>query len=604
MTIYTSLSENVVLPHCSIFSLVFGAPDRHAEDQSIFIDAPSGYTIRRGQFRGLALSLAHGITNFPSPEPPRAGLLSSILPAAKQRGLPLSQGQVALIFSPNSTAYPLVFFALQAAGVIATLANASYTPRELAHQLRDSNAEIAFVYPALLPVLEQAWKDLGVDTDSARRRTVVIDWAPWSPAQTATEPAPTEFVSLAKLLTLGRLEREVSFDGDRASSSTALMCYSSGTTGLAKGVETTHHNVTSVVTMIRSLLPWKKEEVSLSVLPLFHIFGVVLNMCYWPTFGVPVVVQAGQFTPDMFCSNIAKYRVTTSFVVPPILLAMAKHPAPTKHDITSLRNLTSGAAPLSDSLVNAVVTRLEGLGCKNFVITQGYGLTETTLGVFYLPESHAHRKVGSTGMLLPNLEVKLIEDGPGDKEVQEGEPGELWIRGPTIQKGYLNNPTATKEVLSKCGFFKTGDVVTRDSEGFYTIVDRKKELIKYKGFQVPPADLEAVLISHPEIADAAVIGVYSAEQVTELPRAYIVPAKGLQSFQTEEEKTAFENKITAWVATEVAHHKHLRGGVVIIDIVPKSPAGKILRRELRERYKKESGRDPVTGHPAETPAQQ
>ncbi|KAH7104028.1 AMP binding protein [Auriculariales sp. MPI-PUGE-AT-0066] len=592
MTIYTSTVDNVDLPHCSIFSLVFNSPDRHAEEQTILIDAPSGHTLRRGQFRRLAFH------HLPAPGTPRTGLLSSILPAAKQRGLPLSKGQVALVFSPNSVAYPLVFFALQAAGIIATLANASYTPRELAHQLRDSNAEAAFVHPTLLPALQAAWKELGVDADNARRRTVVIDWTPWDQVQTA-DPALAGFTSLAKLLTLGQLEREVSFDGKRASSAPALMCYSSGTTGLAKGVESTHYNITSLVAMTRPLIPWSKDDIALSVLPLYHIFGVVLNMCYWTTFGVPLVIQAGH-TPDMFCSNIAKYRVTTVFVVPPILLAMAKHPAPTQHDIKSLRNLTSGAAPLSDSLANAVVTRLEGLGCQNVVVTQGYGLTETSPTVFYLPEWHGRRKVGSCGMLLPNLEVKLIADGPGDKEVKEGEPGEVWVRGPTIMKGYLNNPTATKEVTSKCGFFMTGDIATRDSEGFYKIVDRKKELIKYKGFQVPPADLEAVLVSHPEIADAAVIGVYSAEQETELPRAYIVPTAGLQSFKTQEEKAMFEDKITKWVAGKVAKHKHLRGGVAAIDVVPKSAAGKILRRELRERYKKESGRDPVTGHPVQT----
>ena len=145
----------------------------------------------------------------------------------------------------------------------------------------------------------------------------------------------------------------------------------------------------------------------------------------------------------MFCENIAKYRVTTSFVVPPILLAMAKHPAPTKHDVSSLRNMTSGAAPLSASLVDAVVTRLTGLGCKDLVITQGYGLTETSPTIFYLTEKDAARKVGTCGKQLPNLDIRLIADGPWDKDAKDGEPGEIWVRGPTVMKVRCSNECNT-----------------------------------------------------------------------------------------------------------------------------------------------------------------
>jgi len=551
----------------------------------MFTDAGSGYSVTRSAFRDLALSLAHGITHF---KPAGSGLL--------KRGLPLRTGQVALVFSPNSLGFLLVFYGLQAAGVTTTLANASYNPRELAHQLRDSNADIAFVHSSLLSVLDAAWKELGVDAEFARRRTIIMDWEPWTGVATATSAAATR-TTVNQLLTLGKLDHEVKFTGKRVHQ-TALMCYSSGTTGLAKGVETSHYNLVSLITMGKCTIPspGPRPHVALCVLPMYHIFSIALNGVSFPTYGIPVVIHSGPFSPDAFCANIAKYQITTSFVVPPILLAMAKHPAPTKYDMTSLFSLVSGAAPLSDSLSNAVVARMKGLGA-NISVVQGYGLTETSPTVFFLTEPESITKMGSVGRMIPNIHIRLVVDGPGEVDAKDGEPGEIWVRGPSIMKGYLNNPKANAEVLTKDGFFKTGDIAIRDSDGFYRIVDRKKELIKYKGFQVPPAELEAVLITHPEIADAAVIGVYSNEQETELPRAYVAHAKGLAHFKTPAEKEAFEKQIVEWIASRVAKHKQLRGGVSVIDVVPKSAAGKILRRQLRDRVKAETGRDPVTGKP-------
>ncbi|KZV84252.1 AMP binding protein [Exidia glandulosa HHB12029] len=596
MKVYESTYPAVELPRCSIFSLVFPTLDRHHPDSPVFIDAPTGYVIRRADLRRLSLSLAYGVTHFVPPAAASRGFFSSVV--SKRHGLPLQQGQVALIFMPNGIAYPIVFYGLQAAGVRTTLANASYTPRELAHQLRDSAAEVAFVHPTLLPTLEKAWRELGVDLEQARARTVVVDWEPWNAPPTQATSAG--WISINSLLSMGTLAKEVLFDGDK-SNETAMLCYSSGTTGLAKGVESTHYNITSLVTIHKSLLEYSPNDVILGVLPFYHIFAAVLLTIYWPVYNCPVVIQ-GPFTPDSFCANIARYRVTGSLVVPPILLALAKHPAPEQHDMTSLRRAISGAAPLSEALMNAVIGRLEKLGCKDLVISQGYGLTETSPTVFCVPDHLSRKIVGSCGLLLSNLQVRIVQDGPGDKDAPEGEPGELWVRGPTVMKGYLNNPKATKDVITKDGFFKTGDIAVRHPDGHYYIVDRKKELIKYKGFQVPPADLEAVLITHPDIADAAVIGVYSTEQETELPRAYVVHAKGLGFFKSPEEKTKFETEIANWVARKVAKHKQVRGGVVVIDAIPKSAAGKILRRQLKDKVKEETGRDPLTGQPVRAKA--
>jgi len=233
-------------------------------------------------------------------------------------------------------------------------------------------------------------------------------------------------------------------------------------------------------------------------------------------------------------------------------------------------------------------------GKEPLIIMQGYGLTETSPNTHLLPEVDSISKIGSIGLLMPNLEARLLVDGDGngDVEASEGEAGELWLRGPTIMKGYLNNPKATQESITPDGWFKTGDIATRDSDGYYYIVDRRKELIKYKGFQVPPAELENVLLTHPDIADVAVIGVQSAKEATELPRAYVVHALP-ESMKTEPDKVRFSENVKRWIQTKVARHKFLRGGVVVIDVIPKSAAGKILRRELRDRAKEElAGRDP------------
>jgi acyl-CoA synthetase (AMP-forming)/AMP-acid ligase II len=286
------------------------------------------------------------------------------------------------------------------------------------------------------------------------------------------------------------------------------------------------------------------------------------------------------FDPDGFCAAIARYRVTVGFVVPPMLVVFARHPAIQKHDLTSLKILFSGAAPLGAELVSTVMKRMKGIGA-DVSIPQGYGLTETSPTVFLLPVSDASSHIGAAGVLLPNLEVRLVGEAEGEAHTDIPGAGEVWVRGPTIMKGYLNNPTATAEAITPDGWFKTGDIGVRDKDGFFTIVDRRKELIKYKGFQVAPAELESVLLQHAEVADVAVIGIESEEEATELPRAYITPSRPLSS----QEASSFALGVQDWVSQRVAPHKRLRGGVVIIDKVPKSAAGKILRRELRERAK-------------------
>ncbi|KAI5124907.1 hypothetical protein M0805_007335 [Coniferiporia weirii] len=558
-TVYTSNIPPINVVECSVYTHLFPKVDPYSGDSPAFIDADTGVTLTRTDLRRttreLAWSLRHALH-------------------ARFGGPALVRGDTILVFSPNSIAYPIVVFGAFAAGLRATLANSAYTPTELAHQYSDSLAKVVFAHEALVPVAIKMFELLGVSSDEARRRIVVTSWG-------LGKKDPKGFQQMEDLLGKGWIETEEKFDG-ALSHETALLCYSSGTTGKPKGVETTHRNLTSVMSMIKTVFPTKHgKDVTLGVLPFYHIYGALNLLQLCPLDGIPVVVMS-RFDPFAFCKYIEQYKVTFSFIVPPILVVLARHPAASQYNLESLDRLISGAAPLGAGLTKAVKDRLASLGAETRVI-QGYGLTETSPTTHLIPIEDAERKVGSIGVLFPNLEARLVTDDGYD--AREGEPGELWLRGPSVMKGYLNNPKATEASITSDGWFLTGDVATVDKDGFYYIVDRKKELIKYKGFQVPPAELEAVLLQHPDIADSGVVGVESYDEATELPRAYIVHAKGLPAFEAE--KQAFADSVQKWIEGQVARHKFLRGGVVVVESIPKSASGKILRRELRERAKKE-----------------
>src|SRR6266496_438639 len=304
---------------------------------------------------------------------------------------------------------------------------------------------------------------------------------------------------------------------------------------------------------------WRSRIAFIAVLPFFHIYGmqVVLHLALWR--GATLVTMP-KFELEPFLSTLQQHRITRAFVVPPLVLALAKHPAVDGYDLSSVRAMMSGAAPLDAALETACARRV---GC-GFI--QGYGLTEAS------PVTHANSdepgkcKPGTVGELLPNTECRIVDAGTGT-EVGPDEDGELLIRGPQVMRGYLNNPEATAATLDGDGWLHTGDIGHVDSDGYFTIVDRLKELIKYKGFQVPPAELEAVLCAHPAVADAAVIPIPD-DECGEVPKAFVV-LKGDTS----------PAALLAYVAEHVAPYKKIRV-IEVIDAIPKSPSGKILRSLL------------------------
>ncbi|KAK0484057.1 AMP binding protein [Armillaria novae-zelandiae] len=524
-----------------------------------YIDAESGTKLSRGQVRSLSLSFGHGLRSY----------------GAKR-------GDTILVFSPNCLAYPVIILGALAAGLRCTLANPTYTAHELALQYTDSDAHLIFTTEEELAMTKAMLRELGVEEGESARRVIILGkslrWA--GGPEAAINSEASELPRWETLLGLGSLEKEENFDGPLAQE-TALLCYSSGTTGKPK---TTHKNIIAVLDVGAANYPKDVGTVVLGFLPMYHIYGATSLLFQGQKLGLTIVIQK-RFDPIGFCSDIQKYKVTTVTVVPPVLVFLSQHPVVEQFDLSTLKMLVCGAAPLGIELSKqvGVYRTVEGSNAQEL---SGYGMTEIP-SAHFLPPSDAERKCGSIGKLYSNLEARLVA---GDTDAEEGQPGELWIRGAMVMKGYLNNPDANRESKTEDGWYKTGDVAIRDSEGYYYIVDRLKELIKYKvfhdSFHLPPAELESVLLGHPDVADAAVIGVYDASQATELPRAYIVPANPDRT-KTNGLRVSFESEVAKWMATKVAHHKHLRGGVVVIDAIPKSPAGKILRRELRELAKKE-----------------
>lgn len=353
----------------------------------------------------------------------------------------------------------------------------------------------------------------------------------------------------------------------------AALLYSSGTTGESKGVISSHRNMIAMVQVIIGRFRLDDEyqrsggslnNVFICTVPMFHIYGLVAFATGLLAAGATVVILPKFEMHDLLLA-ISKYKVSYFPLVPPILVAMVHNADQIKknYDLSSLRHVLSGGAPLGKEVIEGFMEKF-----PNVVIMQGYGLTESTAigaSTDCLEES---RKYGTAGLLSPSTEAKIVDPVSG-KSLGVNQTGELWLRGPTVMKGYFNNDEATASTLTSDGWLKTGDVCYIDDDGFLFVIDRLKELIKYKGYQVPPAELEALLLTHPEIADAAVIP-FPDEKVGQFPMAYVVRKAGC---------TLSENEVMNFVAKEVAPYKKIRR-VAFIESVPKNASGKILRKDL------------------------
>jgi acyl-CoA synthetase (AMP-forming)/AMP-acid ligase II len=470
------------------------------------------------------------------------GMVDKVAAALAERGV--GKGDVVAIFSPNTPFYAVMFHGVLRAGGIATTINSLYTPDEIAHQLRDSRAMMLFT---ISPFLDRAKAAAAADGVGVRE-IVVLDGA-------------EGHSSLADLLATEAPVPDVTIN---PAEDLAVLPYSSGTTGLAKGVMLTHRNIVANILQKQALAPMSDQTRILAVLPFFHIYGMTIIMnC--GLFAGSTIVTMPKFELADFLKVVAEYRTDRVYIAPPVAVALAKHPMIDEYDLSAIDILFSGAAPLDEELAGLVRKRL---GCR---VRQGYGMTEASPLTHAIPSDRDDIPVGSVGILAPNMQARLVDPGTGE-DVGIGGRGELWLRGPNIMKGYLNNPEATAATIDGQGWLHTGDVATVDEGGVYAIVDRVKELIKYKGYQVPPAELEALLLTHPKIADAAVIGIHDKEG-EEIPKAFVVRQPGAELSADE---------VMGFIADRVAPHKKVRA-VEFIEAIPKSAAGKILRKDLRAR---------------------
>jgi acyl-CoA synthetase (AMP-forming)/AMP-acid ligase II len=512
--IYTAPEPDLEVAAVDVTSFVLEHAERRSAKPAL-IDGPSGRELSYGALADSVRRLASGLG---------------------ARGF--GKGDVLGVYLPNLPEYAIVFHGAAVAGGMCTTVNPLYTAGELAHQLSDCGARFLVTAPPCLDVTREAATAAGVE------EVFVVGEAEGAPplADLLAEPAETPAID----------------PGDDL----AVLPYSSGTTGLPKGVMLTHRNLVANLAQVQAGFPIDEGDVLIACLPFFHIYGMTVIMNQGLRQGATLVTMP-RFDFEQFLDLIERHRVTRAYVVPPIALALAKHPAVSSRDLSSIEIIMCGAAPLGEDLMAHVSERI---GCP---VIQGYGLTETS-PVTHVIRSDGERRPGTVGPPLPGTECRLVDPETG-ADVGAGERGELWIRGPQVMRGYLNNPDATAATIDADGWLHTGDIAAVDRDGFFRIVDRLKELIKYKGFQVAPAELEALMITHPEVGDVAVIGVPD-EQCGELPKAYVVAAGD----------DVDADGLIAWVGERVAPQKRVRL-VEVTDAIPKSPSGKILRRQLVER---------------------
>ncbi len=449
-----------------------------------------------------------------------------------------SKGNVMAIYSPNLPEYVITIHAVATLGGIITTVNPSYTAQELAYQLNDAGAKYLITIPNLLtPALEAV-------SQSKVEEVFVFGEA----------SGVTSFSVL--------LEGEGKIPEIQINPQEDLLAlfYSSGTTGLPKGVMHTHSTFTANFHQFQNCEPVNEIDTILGVLPFFHTYGMAM-LNYSLSRGATVVTMQ-HFDLEIFVSLIAKHKITRTYVVPPILLALAKQPLVDKYNLSSLRVITSAAAPLSRELIVECEQRL-----GNCLLKQLYGTTETLICTHTLDERDKI-KPGSVGKCLPGLECQIVNLDT-HQLLGFNQPGELWVRGSQIMKGYWHNPQVTTSVIDADGWFHTGDIACVDEDGYLYIVDRIKELIKCNGYSVAPAELEAVLLTHPAVADACVVKSLHPTS-GEVPKAFVV----LKAKATPKE-------IIEFVASQVAPHKMIRR-IEFVDKIPKSASGKILRRLLVE----------------------
>ncbi|XP_020681831.1 4-coumarate--CoA ligase-like 4 [Dendrobium catenatum] len=521
-SIFHSKRKPIPLPTSTQLDVTTFISSRRHSGTIALIDASSG---RRLSFSDLWRSVAS---------------LSSALSSSHS----IRKGDVVLLLSPNSIYFPIVSLAVFSLGAVLTTTNPLNTPQEIAKQIADSRPVIAFTIRPLLSKLAATsfpiilLEEDRISEDDSRIVSTIRDLISSDPIQ-FRRPEPVMQDDPATLL------------------------YSSGTTGASKGVVSTHRNLIAMVQIILNRFKLEGDgapETFICTVPMFHVYGLAAFATGLLGSGSTVVILS-KFEMGEMMRVIRVYGATYLPIVPPILVAMlsAEKPLP----LGSLRRVLSGGAPLSREVIEGFKEKY-----PTVEILQGYGLTESTGIGASTDSAEESRRYGTAGLLSPNTEARIVDPDTG-KSLPVNRTGELWLRGPFVMRGYFKNPDATQSTLDAEGWLRTGDLCYFDEDGYLFVVDRLKELIKYKGYQVPPAELEALLLTHPEITDAAVIP-FPDKEVGQYPMAYVVRKAG---------SGLSETAVMEFVGKQVAPYKKVRR-VAFVKEIPKNPSGKILRKDL------------------------
>ncbi|PWY69111.1 luciferase [Aspergillus heteromorphus CBS 117.55] len=521
----------VDIPDVDLWTFLFERPDRpFPVHHPLLTDAITGRSLSFQQVRRRALHFGHGLQTHWDWQP----------------------GDVLVVFAPNSIDLPPLIWGTLAVGGVVCPVNSSYRADELLHPLQDARAQAIVTTKAQASIVYNAVDRAGLSRD----RVILLDETSPSPAWIGTQGEAVPDAPHDPLIR-------------RPAQDLAFLVYSSGTTGLPKGVMLSHRNLVANLLQNEAVdqghLTWQNDR-AIAVLPFFHIYGITYLLNYTIYTGMTIHVMP-RFQLAAFCNTVQRARITYAYVVPPVILELVSNPGVAQYDLSSLRMALSAAAPLAVELIHAARDKLR------LPVRQAYGMSECSpcTHIQTFPEATTHP--GSVGRLMPNLTAQY-----SPVEGETGRAAELWVRGPNVFPGYLNNATATTDSFSDDGYYKTGDVGYEDPHGHFYITDRVKELIKYNGFQVAPAELEAVALAHPRVRDVAVTGVPSGMAGSELPRAWVVvgaPAEG------DVGGGRLEEDIVRFVGERVIGYKKLRGGVRFVDSIPRNPSGKILRRELK-----------------------
>ncbi|KAL4951861.1 hypothetical protein BDW69DRAFT_185975 [Aspergillus filifer] len=542
---YSSILPKLEIPSTNILSYLY-PPNQTVSDKPIWIDAnnPSNSLCPR-QMLSWVRRLGYGLDR-----------------------LGVGRGEVVIIYTPNHIFVPVAYQGIVGSGRIFSGANPTYTQFEIEHHLKDTGSTVILAHPSLVKTAVAAAASVGIP------RERIFQFSDY-PCEAVDGVADWRSM-------IGTEEEAMSWKweemNDTAATAVATINYSSGTTGLPKGVCVSHRNLIANVEQTifmrdrelpHALVPASRpEERWIGFLPLYHAYGQLYACLMAPKLGFPVYIMR-KFVYEEFLGVIQRYRITHLQVAPPILIMLDKRPETAKYDLSSVKNILCGAAPLSQDLQNTIQKRFK------VNVVQGWGMTEVTCGAIHVPGG-IYDESGSVGLLDPNCECKLLDEE--EKPVKPGEPGELHVRGPNICLGYWRNDQATRASLDAEGWLKTGDIMVVKDNWFW-VVDRKKELIKVNALQVSPAELEAVLLGHDAIADAGVVAVTVDGQ--EQPRAYVQVKENSGQRLTEAQ-------ILEYMKDRVAKYKQLTGGVQFVKEVPRLASGKLHRKILKDWARRDS----------------